>query len=196
MSPTRPGRYIVRELIHHPGPPLGTRWIRLHPDSCCIHGTDEPWTIGFAATPGCIRMYNKDVEFVFTVSRAGPPSSSSKLQIRAAPRPARRNRVIRRGKFGCNACPDQARLFHRASASAVASDTLLTHNVFRHRFLSISHAERGRCKMAVTMGKIRGMQQLSTEEGIFTILACDQRGAMERMMRAAGRTVTTPPSCR
>lgn len=43
--------------------------------------------------------------------------------------------------------------------------------------------------MAVTMGKIRGMQQLSTEEGIFTILACDQRGAMERMMRAAGRTV-------
>lgn len=44
--------------------------------------------------------------------------------------------------------------------------------------------------MAVTMGKLRGMQQLSTEEGIFTILACDQRGAMERMMKAAGREVT------
>lgn len=64
-SPTRPGRYIVRERIHHPGRPLGTRWIRLKPDSCCIHGTDEPWTIGFAVTPGCIRMYNKDVELVF-----------------------------------------------------------------------------------------------------------------------------------
>lgn len=43
--------------------------------------------------------------------------------------------------------------------------------------------------MAVTMGKLRGLQQLSTEEGIFTILACDQRGAMERMMKAAGRAV-------
>ncbi len=43
--------------------------------------------------------------------------------------------------------------------------------------------------MAVTMGKIRGLQQVSTEKGIFTILACDQRGAMERMMEAAGRTV-------
>lgn len=43
--------------------------------------------------------------------------------------------------------------------------------------------------MALTIGKIRGLQQVSTPEGIFTILACDQRGAMERMMQAAGRTV-------
>src|SRR5690625_2667890 len=42
--------------------------------------------------------------------------------------------------------------------------------------------------MAVTMGKLRGMQQLSTDEGIFTILACDQRGAMRRMMESSGRT--------
>lgn len=44
--------------------------------------------------------------------------------------------------------------------------------------------------MAVTIGKIRGLQQVSTPEGFFTILACDQRGAMERMMKAAGRTVS------
>lgn len=64
-SPTPPGRYTVRDLLWGPGPPLGTRWIRLHPDTCDIHGTDEPWTIGQAVTPGCIRLYNKDVEFVF-----------------------------------------------------------------------------------------------------------------------------------
>lgn len=48
--------------------------------------------------------------------------------------------------------------------------------------------------MAVTMGKIRGMQQLSTDEGIFTILACDQRGALKRMMESAGRTPVTHAS--
>ena len=26
-----------------------------------IHGTDAPWTIGTAASKGCIRMYNADV---------------------------------------------------------------------------------------------------------------------------------------
>lgn len=64
-SPTPRGRYTVSELIPHPGPPLGSRWIRLHPDACCLHGTDEPWTVGQAATPGCIRLYNKDVEFIY-----------------------------------------------------------------------------------------------------------------------------------
>lgn len=42
--------------------------------------------------------------------------------------------------------------------------------------------------MTVSVGKLRGMQQLSTEGGIFTIVACDQRGAMVRMMEGAGRT--------
>lgn len=73
VSPTPPGRYVVRELISHPGSPLGTRWIRLLPDLCGIHGTDEPWTVGCAATPGCIRMYNKDVEFVFHRLPKGTP---------------------------------------------------------------------------------------------------------------------------
>lgn len=73
-SPTPAGRYEVSELILHPGPPLGTRWIRLRPGACSIHGTDEPWTVGQAATPGCIRMYNKDVEFVFHRLAPGDPA--------------------------------------------------------------------------------------------------------------------------
>src|SRR5690606_42129391 len=41
------------------------------------------------------------------------------------------------------------------------------------------------------MGKLRGLQQVSTEHGIFAILACDQRGALKRMMEKAGRTPIT-----
>ena len=65
VSPTAAGEYTVHDLVSRPGRPFGTRWIRLRPDICSIHGTDEPWTVGQAATPGCIRLYNKDVEFVF-----------------------------------------------------------------------------------------------------------------------------------
>lgn len=45
--------------------------------------------------------------------------------------------------------------------------------------------------MTVSIGKIRGMQQLSNEKGVFTIVACDQRGALGRMMEAVGRTPVT-----
>lgn len=72
-APSPVGRFAVSELIPHPGPPLGTRWIRLHPDLCSIHGTDEPWLVGAAATPGCIRLYNKDVEYVFHRVVPGTP---------------------------------------------------------------------------------------------------------------------------
>lgn len=42
--------------------------------------------------------------------------------------------------------------------------------------------------MTISIGKLRGMQQVSNDKGIFTIVACDQRGALGRMMEAAGRT--------
>lgn len=48
--------------------------------------------------------------------------------------------------------------------------------------------------MAVSMGKLRGLQQVSTDRGIFAILACDQRGALIRMMEKAGRTPITHES--
>lgn len=72
-APTPTGRFAVAELIPHPGSPLGTRWIRLHPDMLSIHGTDEPWLVGGAATPGCLRLYNKDVEYVFHRVAPGTP---------------------------------------------------------------------------------------------------------------------------
>ena len=41
--------------------PLGVRALYLGASSYRIHGTDAPWTIGTAASKGCIRMYNQDV---------------------------------------------------------------------------------------------------------------------------------------
>ncbi len=45
----------------HPMNPLGVRALYLGSSTYRIHGTDAPWTIGQAASSGCIRMYNKDV---------------------------------------------------------------------------------------------------------------------------------------
>lgn len=45
----------------HPRNPLGVRAMYLGSSMYRIHGTDAPWTIGDAASKGCIRMYNEDV---------------------------------------------------------------------------------------------------------------------------------------
>lgn len=48
-----------------PGNPLGTRWIGLNSDVVGIHGTNADWTIGSAASHGCMRMHIPDVEDLF-----------------------------------------------------------------------------------------------------------------------------------
>jgi lipoprotein-anchoring transpeptidase ErfK/SrfK len=45
----------------HPMNPLGVRALYLGSSAYRIHGTDAPWTIGTAASKGCIRLYNQDV---------------------------------------------------------------------------------------------------------------------------------------
>src|SRR5690606_10575539 len=72
-APTPTGRFAVAELVPHPGPPLGTRWIRLEPALCSTHGTDEPWLGGGAVPPGCVCLYNKDAEFVYHRIAPGTP---------------------------------------------------------------------------------------------------------------------------
>jgi lipoprotein-anchoring transpeptidase ErfK/SrfK len=56
-----------------PGPrnPLGTRWIGLSKSGYGIHGTNEPDSIGKAASHGCIRMRNEDVEELFALVEPG-----------------------------------------------------------------------------------------------------------------------------
>jgi murein L,D-transpeptidase YcbB/YkuD len=81
-SPT--GRFRIRERLTNPtyyapgtvippGPanPLGPRWIGLSSKGYGIHGTNEPRSIGQAASHGCVRMHNRDVTDLFERVRAG-----------------------------------------------------------------------------------------------------------------------------
>lgn len=45
----------------HPMNPMGVRALYLGTTTYRIHGTDAPWTIGDAASKGCIRMHNEHV---------------------------------------------------------------------------------------------------------------------------------------
>jgi lipoprotein-anchoring transpeptidase ErfK/SrfK len=54
-----------------PGNPVGTRWLGLSIKGYGIHGTNAPGSIGQAASHGCIRMRNRDVEELFELVAAG-----------------------------------------------------------------------------------------------------------------------------
>ncbi len=56
-----------------PGPanPVGTRWMSIGFQGYGIHGTNHPESIGHAASHGCIRLRNPDVEELFELVRVG-----------------------------------------------------------------------------------------------------------------------------
>ena len=58
-----------------PGPdnPLGTRWMGLSAPGIGIHGTDEPSSIGYSESHGCIRMQVSDAEWLFNQVNVGTP---------------------------------------------------------------------------------------------------------------------------
>ena len=56
-----------------PGNPLGTRWIGTSAPAIGIHGTPQPWTVGTAASHGCIRMCIPEVEWLFPRVKVGTP---------------------------------------------------------------------------------------------------------------------------
>ena len=55
-----------------PGNPLVARWIGIT-GSVGFHGTNNPWSIGGAASHGCIRMYPRDVIRLYAWVRIGTP---------------------------------------------------------------------------------------------------------------------------
>lgn len=67
--PTEPG---MNPVPPGPGNPLGYRWIGFN-SVYGVHGTNMPWSIGTAASKGCIRMYEKDVEELFPLVSIGTP---------------------------------------------------------------------------------------------------------------------------
>jgi hypothetical protein len=54
-----------------PGNPVGTRWMGLSIRGYGIHGTNEPKSIGRAASHGCIRMGKADLEEFFELVAVG-----------------------------------------------------------------------------------------------------------------------------
>lgn len=83
-TPTPQGTFTIVNRIPHPtwygsgrpvAPgkrnPLGTRWLGLSAAGYGIHGTNNPASIGTAASKGCIRMRNRDVEELFELVGPG-----------------------------------------------------------------------------------------------------------------------------
>jgi len=54
-----------------PGNPVGTRWMGLSIKGYGIHGTNEPKSIGRAASHGCIRMAKADLEEMYEMVAVG-----------------------------------------------------------------------------------------------------------------------------
>lgn len=92
VSPTNLGRTTIVNKVAHPtyyppnwytqglqpippGPenPVGTRWLGLGWPGYGIHGTNAPHSIGTAASSGCIRMHNHDVEELAEIVSVGTP---------------------------------------------------------------------------------------------------------------------------
>ena len=56
-----------------PNVAVGAVWIDLSEPHYGIHGTNEPQTIGYASSNGCVRLTNWDVKFLSRYVRAGVP---------------------------------------------------------------------------------------------------------------------------
>jgi lipoprotein-anchoring transpeptidase ErfK/SrfK len=65
--------YSHRGKVVGPGPknPVGSRWMGLSLKGYGIHGTNEPGSIGKAASHGCIRMGKADLEELFAQVEVG-----------------------------------------------------------------------------------------------------------------------------
>ena len=72
-------RRVANPTYHHdgktipPGPrnPVGSRWMGLSVKGYGIHGTNEPRSIGRAASHGCIRMAKADLEDLYPQVQVG-----------------------------------------------------------------------------------------------------------------------------
>ena len=70
-TPTPRGSFTIVNKAVNPGGAFGTRWLGLSKPHIGIHGTNNPVSIGKAASKGCVRMHNKDVEELFKLIPVG-----------------------------------------------------------------------------------------------------------------------------
>ena len=71
--PNSPWAAGLEPIAAGPSNPLGTRWIGTSAPLVGIHGTPEDWSIGSAASHGCIRMHISDVEALYPHVTVGMP---------------------------------------------------------------------------------------------------------------------------
>jgi lipoprotein-anchoring transpeptidase ErfK/SrfK len=84
VSPSPTGEFTIVSRVSNPtyyhrgtviptgkDNPVGTRWVGLSLKGYGIHGTNAPKSIGRAASHGCIRLRNRDMERLFTMLRIG-----------------------------------------------------------------------------------------------------------------------------
>ncbi len=84
ISPSPAGEFqivsrVANPTYYHPGTviptgkdnPIGTRWLGLSQKGYGIHGTNAPRSIGRAASHGCIRLRNRDMERLFPMLQVG-----------------------------------------------------------------------------------------------------------------------------
>jgi len=69
---------FTQEVIDggHPRNPLGRFWIGFWTDGTNwvgMHGTPNPETVGTAASHGCVRLYNEDIQALFSQVSMGTP---------------------------------------------------------------------------------------------------------------------------
>lgn len=74
-TPTPVGDWIIIGKELNPGGEFGARWMRLNIPwgGYGIHGTDNPASIGTAASHGCIRMRNENVIKIYDLVPLGTP---------------------------------------------------------------------------------------------------------------------------
>lgn len=65
------GHYIPEYMPGGPDNPLGARALYIGKTEFRIHGTSQPWTIGTAASSGCIRMLNEEVIDLYERAKVG-----------------------------------------------------------------------------------------------------------------------------
>lgn len=65
------GHILPASMQGGPENPLGARALYLGSTLYRIHGTNAPWTIGFAVSSGCIRMRNEDVTDLYERVKVG-----------------------------------------------------------------------------------------------------------------------------
>ncbi|OJF90360.1 L,D-transpeptidase [Pararhizobium antarcticum] len=65
------GHFLPVSMTGGPENPLGARALYLGSTLYRIHGTNAPWTIGYAVSSGCIRMRNEDVVDLYERVKVG-----------------------------------------------------------------------------------------------------------------------------